>query len=358
MAHSELPQDQYVESGQPDDAFDTLSPVVREWLESLALFEDKAPPTIRQYSQGIRRVMYLAEVEPKCFGPSSLNQAELTDLIREMRRKDSPKGGFSKATLSQTLAALKSFYAFCKDQRLVSEIPDIGRIRKLARVEIFEQEDPEFYTQPEIQRLFAEAASDGGKQHRVRWASRDLAMCGFLAVLGLRSAELLDAEVSWIRDESGYSITGGSAGPEADYMFDVVGKRARIRRLPLSEELFSANNRWQTERAERFGRTRSTDRLFVTNSGKPFTYQQLLYWLRLLNEHAGLRPRTPHALRHTAGVQLAAERVPLNVVQALLGHASVATTGIYTEIAGEQLVGTLGLSRSNALLGEFLQGPG
>jgi site-specific recombinase XerD len=358
MAHSELPEDKHVESDRSEDEFDTLSPVVREWLESLDLFEDKALPTIRQYSQGIRRVMYLAEVEPKSFGPLSLNQAELTDLIREMRRKKSPKGGFSKATLSQTLAALKSFYAFCKDQQLVSEVPDIGRIRKLSRVDDFEQEDPEFYTQPEIQRLFAEAVSADGKQPRVRWASRDLAMCGFLAVLGLRSAELLEAEVSWIRDERGYSITGGRAVPEADYMFDVVGKKGRIRRLPLSEELFLSNSRWQAERVERFGPTSSTDQLFVTNSGNPFTYQQLLYWLRLLNDHAGLRPRTPHALRHTAGVQLAAERVPLNVVQALLGHVSVATTGIYTEIAGDQLVGTLELSRSNVLLGELLQEPG
>ena len=107
MAHSELPKDEHVESDRSgDEEFDTLSPVVREWLESLALFEDKAPPTIRQYSQAIRRVMHLADVDPKSFGPTSLNQAGLTDLVREMRRPDGPKGGFSKATLSQTLAAL------------------------------------------------------------------------------------------------------------------------------------------------------------------------------------------------------------------------------------------------------------
>ena len=350
MAHSELPEDRHVEADQPGtEESDTLSPVVREWLESLGLFEDKAPPTIRQYSQAIRRVMYVAEVDPKSFGPASLNQLELTDLVREMRRQDGPKGGFSKSTLWQTLAALKSFYAFCKDQGLATDIPDIDRIRKLARVQFGEQQDPEFYSPSEIGRLFAEAASEAGKQHRVRWASRDLAMCGFLAVLGLRSAELLDAEMNWIRDES---------DAPARYMFDVVGKKGLKRRLPLSDELFRANERWQAERIERFGPTRSTDPLFVTNSGNTFTYQQLLYWLRLLNDHAGLRRRTPHSLRHTAGVQLAAQRVPLNVVQALLGHATITTTGIYTEIAGGELVGTLGLSRSNSLLGQALEEAG
>ena len=353
MAHSELPEDRHVEADQPGtEESDTLSPVVREWLESLGLFEDKAPPTIRQYSQAIRRVMYVAEVDPKSFGPASLNQAELTDLVREMRRRDGAKGGFSKSTLEQTLAALKSFYAFCKDQGLATDIPDIDRIRKLARVQFGEQQDPEFYSPSEIGRLFAEAASEAGKQHRVRWASRDLAMCGFLAVLGLRSQELLDAQMSWIRDESDVSDESDVPGR---YMFDVVGKRGLIRRLPLSDELFNANKLWQVERIERFGPTHSTAPLFVTNSNKTFSYQQLLYWLRLLNDHAGLRRRTPHSLRHTAGVQLAAERVPLNVVQALLGHATITTTGIYMEIAGGELVGTLGLSRSNSLLGEALE---
>ena len=354
MAHSQLPIDQHLESHSPGgEEFDSLSPVVREWLESLALFEEKAPPTIKQYSQAIRRVMHLADIDPKSFGPMSLNQAELTDLVREMRRVDGPKGGFSKATLSQTLAALKSFYAFCKDQGLAPEIPDIGRIRKLARIQVFNQQDPEFYSRSEIRRLFAEAVSDDVKQHRVRWPSRDLAMCGFLAVLGLRAAELLAAELNWIRDER-----GEVSSSIASCMLDVIGKRGIKRRLPLSEELYYSNQRWQAERVERFGPTRNTDRLFVTNNGTPFSYQQLLYWLRLLNDHAGLRRRTPHALRHTAGVQLAEDEVPLNVVQALLGHTSIATTGIYTEIAGGQIARSLGMSRSNALLGEALKESG
>ncbi|MEE1563858.1 MAG: tyrosine-type recombinase/integrase, partial [Acidimicrobiales bacterium] len=60
--------------------------------------------------------------------------------------------------------------------------------------------------------------------------------------------------------------------------------------------------------------------------------------------------------RHTAGVQLAADGVPMNVIQSLLGHASVATTGIYTELAGGELVGVLNRSEANTLLRETLDG--
>jgi site-specific recombinase XerD len=46
----------------------------------------------------------------------------------------------------------------------------------------------------------------------------------------------------------------------------------------------------------------------------------------------------------------------MNVIQSLLGHASIATTGIYTELAGGQLVGVLERSGANTLLGEVLAG--
>lgn len=82
-----------------------------------------------------------------------------------------------------------------------------------------------------------------------------------------------------------------------------------------------------------------------------FSYRQLRYWMLSLNKAAGLRERTPHALRHTAGVQLAADGVPMNVIQGLLGHASIATTGIYTELAAGELLGALKRSEANSLLG-------
>ena len=64
--------------------------------------------------------------------------------------------------------------------------------------------------------------------------------------------------------------------------------------------------------------------------------------------------RTLHSLRHTAGVQLANDGVPMNVIQKFLGHASIATTGIYTELAGGELVGVLERSQANTMIRDFL----
>ncbi len=327
---------------------DEMPPVYHEWLHWLPLYEDKPVHTVRAYGQGVRRVVSYMDVGPGAFGPDSLDQASLTDTVRLMR--SDPE--VSRSTLNQTLAALKSFFDFCIADRLVGQVPDIARIRKVARLDV-PQVDPEYYRPTEIRELYAEASSRDNGLGRVRWASRDLAMCSFLAVLGLRAGELAAADRGWLTRERLVDVDD-----RASWMLHVVGKGRRIRRLPLSGELVEAAQRWQEERTSRFGPSRAEDPMFVTNNGDRFNYGRLRYWLRILNREAGLRDRSLHSLRHTAGVQLAADAVPMNVIQSLLGHATIKTTGIYTELAGGELVGVLNRSGANTLLGEALQEAG
>jgi integrase/recombinase XerD len=96
------------------------------------------------------------------------------------------------------------------------------------------------------------------------------------------------------------------------------------------------------------------DPLFVTKDGERFNYRRLRYWLLTLNRAAGLRDRSLHSLRHTAGVQWAANGVPMNEIQSLLGHASINTTGIYTEVAARGLIDAVKSSEANRLIMETL----
>lgn len=324
-----------------------MSDFFHNWLAWLDFFEEKPEHTVRAYSQGVRRAVLFGDLEPTEFGPESFGQATLTDTVVDMRKI----GGVSKATLNQTLAALKSFYDFCKSEK-IPDVPDVGQIRKLARIPA-ESSDPEYYRPEDIRELYTEAIRPSTTTGQVRWPCRDLAMCSFLAVLGLRAAELTSAEVGWVTRERLVH-----SDDRATWLLHVVGKGRRLRRLPLSKELLSVNDQWQKEREQRFGKPRSGDPLFVSNDGQPFTYARLRYWLRLLNHAAGLPVRTLHSLRHTAGVQLAADGVPMNVIQSLLGHVSVTTTGIYTELAGGELVNVLDRTDANTLLGDALQGSG
>ena len=321
-----------------------MSPSFHEWLKWLPLHEDKLTSTVRAYSQGVRRVVSYAELRPGNFGPDSLNQASLTDVVRDLRASNE----VSKATLNQTLAALKSYFDFCLADRLVDSVPDVNRIRKIARLNV-PQADPEYFRPGEIRDLYETAIRPLDGASRVRWPVRDLAMCAFLAILGLRAAELTAADNGWVTRERLDDRAG-----RATWMMQVLGKGRRVRHLPLSAELIDANVRWQAEREERFGPARSDEPLFLTNDGERFNYRRLRYWLLTINRQAALRDRSLHSLRHTAGVQLAAEGVPMNVIQSLLGHASIATTGIYTALAGGELVGVVSKSGANTLLGSAL----
>jgi|TARA_B100000959_G_scaffold281027_1_gene344172 site-specific recombinase XerD len=322
---------------------DKMPKIYHEWTDSLTLLEDKPETTRLAYGQGLRRLVYFAKIPPAEFTPDSLDQLTVLEAVTEMRRHS-----VSKPALNLSLAALASFADYCEAKRLVAEAPDSRRIRKLTKLDA-EQVDPKYYRPADLRDLFTTAAASPDR-HGVRWPVRDLAMCSFLAVLGLRASELSNADLNWMHKERLIEVKDG-----ATWMLHVRGKGRKIRRLPLSDELVEANGRWQEAREERFGVPPSDAPLFVTYEGRRFNYQRLRYWLRRLNQESALRDRSLHALRHTAGVRLAADGVPMNVIQSLLGHASISTTGIYTELVGDELVGVLNRSEINGLLRDVLK---
>ena len=378
-----------------------MSKDFRAWIDSLPVFERKPNTTVKAYNQGVRRILSFADgVDPETFGPTTFNQETLIEAVRAIIQSDT----VSNATLNQSLSGLQSFYDWCVNNKRdveSNDLPDIKRLRKIAKLSV-PQVDPDYFRPEELRRLYEEAANpDGFIGKKIRQSTRDLAICSFLAVLGLRASELIDAEIGWItREEVGGGMErvsdelmsmsivalrvmadrlkvdhGGlnradllddiiqAITSEELWVLQVVGKGGKKRRLPLSPELLEANERWQAERAELQGVDipRSGDRLFAPlrkskggSKENKFTYHQLWYLLRMIEREAGLRELGAHALRHTAGVQMTLDGIPINRVQGLLGHSSIATTGIYTELAATELLSSVRDSEANKILGEIL----
>ncbi|MGO9994839.1 MAG: tyrosine-type recombinase/integrase [Steroidobacteraceae bacterium] len=96
--------------------------------------------------------------------------------------------------------------------------------------------------------------------------------------------------------------------------------------------------------------------MFTDASAKPFNSPRLNLRLAKTCRQAGLRVVTWHVLRHTFATQLAMRGTPLNVVQALLGHASIATTMRYTHVAPSAMRAAIDmLNPKIAASGEFGQ---
>ena len=365
-----------------------MSDDFKHWTEWLPVFEGKPENTIKAYSQGVRRIVSFAEgvadvdSDPKKFGPGTFDQLSLIKVVRRIIESRTVE----RATLNQSLAGLQSFYDWCvntKPEIRSNDLPDIKRLRKVAKLDV-PQVDPDYYRPDELRRLYEEAANpDCVVGKTIRHSSRDLAICSFLAVLGLRASELTNAEIGWITQETlgagdkdpdedavdeeeadtGGDTQNSDATDERIWVMQVEGKGGKKRRVPLTPELIEVNRRWQNEREELQGVDipRPRDHLFVPlrrpksgNGASKFSYYQLWYLLQMIAREAHLRELGAHALRHTAGVQMALDGVAINRVQGLLGHASIATTGIYTELADIELLSTVRAAEANKLLGEVL----
>ncbi len=280
--------------------------VYRDWLEHLR--KDKKRSTLDAYGDGLRRFLFYAEIHPSLFEPSSVDQATLSDSIRLMRLD-----GLERSTIKSTIAAAKSFCEFCQEQGLIDGLPNFTMLRR--GVPPATRLDPDPYHPGELQDLFA-TAREPSQRHKVRWPERDFPMLSFLAVLGLRGQELCDANCDWIRYER-YVDTDEAR----DWTLHIQGERPRRRQLPLSWELLDAFDQWEQSRSKRFGHPSSYDPLFVTNDDERFTLERLRYWLKGLQQDAGLRHRPLKAFRQTAQLQWENSGLTASQISRFLGNS-------------------------------------
>ena len=100
-------------------------------------------------------------------------------------------------------------------------------------------------------------------------------------------------------------------------------KSNRIRSIPLDTDLYESLYR----------RRGKTGYVFTSAKGRPFNHSWLSYQIERVCKKAGLRRISWHVLRHTFASHLAMRGVPLNTVQALLGHSTIVMTMRYAHVA-------------------------
>lgn len=118
----------------------------------------------------------------------------------------------------------------------------------------------------------------------------------------------------------------------------VTGKGEKTRLLPFHQRLGRALSAWCSQARMQLVAKKSTQALFVSKHGKPLGRERIR---QILNERAALcgidKQLSPHMLRHSFATHLLANGADLRTIQELLGHASITTTQVYTEVAGKQL---------------------
>lgn len=117
----------------------------------------------------------------------------------------------------------------------------------------------------------------------------------------------------------------------------VTGKRGKTRVVPLPSQTVDWLRRYLTEARPRL--VKKTSALFlISDTGRPLLRQTAYVRLARFAQRAGIENGvSPHSLRHTYAVHLLKGGADLRTVQELLGHESIATTQIYTELDMEEV---------------------
>ena len=280
------------------------------FLEMMSVERAAAANTLRAYSRDLADATgFLAS---RGLTLASAEAPDVEAYFAELGRR-----GLSPATASRRRAALRQFYRFVLGEGWRADDPSRRvdaprRGRPLPRV----------LSRQEAAALIAAA----GTQDEVK-SLRLACMIELAYAGGLRVSELT-------------SLTLAALARDPEFLM-VLGKGGKERLAPLNTAARAAVRAWLEVRARTLPRGDVANPWLFPSSGKggrltPRRFAQLLGEAAVV---AGIDPErvSPHVLRHAFATHLLEGGADLRVVQTLLGHADIATTQIYTHVAGERL---------------------
>jgi len=154
---------------------------------------------------------------------------------------------------------------------------------------------------------------------------RDRALLELLYATGMRASECLGLTLDDVNLSAGYVVCTGK------------GRKQRL--VPVGGEAAQWVSRYLRDIRPLYTRVRDSGRLFVNPRGGRLSRQSLWTIVRHAAARAGLRQRiSPHVLRHSFASHLLEGGADLRSIQAMLGHADIATTQIYTHLPSATLL--------------------
>lgn len=232
------------------------------------------------------------------------------DLIMEYIMFMKGDQEYASSSVARKVAAIKSFFHFLADRKVIEEDPtatlDSPKVRKRL---------PKSISQGDIERLLTEPA----RGHTAK-AVRDRALLELLYATGLRVTEMVSLDTDDVNLASG--------------TVRVVHPKDRHERLvPIHQRAIEPLQGYLEQARVQLLHDPEERALFLNHRGQRLTRQGLWLIVKHYVREAGIRDEvTPHTLRHTFAAHLLDKKADLEYVQELLGHASISTTQVYTQL--------------------------
>ena len=283
-----------------------------EYLTWLGVERGRAANTLAAYRRDL--AAYEAWLDE-----SSLPLHQVTEPVVERYVAHLRSSGKAPSSTARALVAVRSLHRFLVEEGRAEADPtgEVGVPRVPAGL-------PKALTEAEVAALLAAVSGGSAK------ALRDRAILELLYSTGMRISEL----------------TGLSLGDLqlADGTLRALGKGSKERLVPVGRYAHDALEGWLGRGGRpamvpaRWTRRSDAEALFLNTRGGRLSRQGAWAVVRSYGDRIGLGPRlTPHVLRHSCATHMLEHGADIRVVQELLGHASVATTQVYTKVTAERL---------------------
>jgi site-specific recombinase XerD len=236
--------------------------------------------------------------------PEQVTVEDVDDFIDEQMEKH-----LKPTTINRRIASLHTFFEY-----LASEEPDKARPNPVNRRRHALKQGqtlPRDATEAEVNALFA-----------VIEDARDKAMFGLMVGAGLRVGEVVALQISHLEEP---------LQPGQMARLRVIGKGRKERIDWVTPYWYDVLTQWLAVRPEA-----KKDTLFLNQHQRPLSVSGVQYRLKQYCQQAGIQ-LTCHQLRHTFARRLAEQRMPVESISQLLGHAQIQTTQRYTAGANPDL---------------------
>jgi integrase/recombinase XerD len=257
---------------------------------------------------------YRRDLEALLDSSVALEPAALAGYVRGLRERPHP---LAASSIARTISSIRSFAGFLVEEGLLAADPAVDLVapKQPARL-------PKALTIEQVEQLLA--ATDGDEPADLR----DKALIELLYATGARISEAVALNVDDLLGEDG----------TAD-MVRLFGKGGKQRIVPVGSFARTALDAYLVRaRPLLSARGRATPAVFLGVRGSRLSRQNAWLLMRAAADRAKLDLElSPHSMRHSFATHLLQGGADVRVVQELLGHASVATTQIYTRVTADAL---------------------
>jgi len=278
--------------------------LIREYLLYLRVEKGLAANSIEAYERDLDKLR--AWAEKNNFDLVSLTRQDLREWMIDLGRTD-----LSENSKRRLISSLRGFYKFLMIDGHVTKNPaeNLDAPQKGSYL-------PKFLNQTEIETLLA--APDVSTEIGLR----DRAILELMYACGLRVSEAVNLQMRDVDLDAG--------------ILTCTGKGSKTRRVPVGKSAVEWVKSYLDIRRKK--ENIEIGNLFVTALGRPTNRQTIYEFIKDYAEKCGFENVSPHTLRHSFATHLLSAGADLRQIQELLGHASLSTTQIYTEVDRERLL--------------------